>query len=165
MSDLLMFHESFDSVRAGSVDPSVKPELAQVQTESLLTLLLGRSLVLNNSMAFDSRSVLYLARVVFDAAAVVADRTGTTARRLYQEEPPFALRRFNTPSLFSGSVDQLRRLGTGNRFILSAWHMIDRDDAARLALADALERLQSGATAGPLPDLVRDDTLASQQLS
>ncbi|HZN73985.1 MAG TPA: hypothetical protein VFC00_20140 [Micromonosporaceae bacterium] len=167
MLDLLMFHESFDSVRAGSLQADVNPELAQVQTESLLTLLLGRSIVLNNSMAFDSRTVLHLAQVVFDAAAAVADRTGTTPLRLCQQEPPFTLRRFKTPTLLSGSVDQLRRLGAHNRFILSAWHTIDRDDAARLALADALERIQAGlgASATAVPDPIRDDTLASQQLS
>src|SRR5437016_5429624 len=101
MPQQTIFHESFDSVRARSLDlePDVDPALAQVQTESLLSLLLGRSITINNGHAFDSRGVLYLLSQIFDAAAAVASREKTTELRLYRRQPPVIVRRHRTPTL------------------------------------------------------------------
>lgn len=168
MPQELVFHESFDSVRARSLDPDVNPALAQVQTESLLTLLLGRAITINNGHAFDSRAVLYLLNQIFESAAAVAGRTrDMTPLRLYRRQPPVILRRHRTPTLLAGCISQLTRLTPGDRFILSAWQPIDEDKAARLELARILSRIEGGAALSSiaLPDFVERDELAGQQLS
>src|SRR5690242_17483274 len=107
----MVFHESFDSVRARSLDRYVNPQLAQVETETLLTLLLGRSITINNGQAFDSRSVLNLLNVIFDSAAAVAGRTaGKTELDLYRFHPPVIMRRHKAPTLLQGCIAQLTRL-------------------------------------------------------
>jgi hypothetical protein len=167
MPQEIVFHESFDSVRARSLDPYVNPQLAQVQTETLLTLFLGRSITINNGQAFDSRSVLSLLGMIFDAAAVVADRTaGKTELDLYRSHPPVIMRRHNAPTLLQGSISQLARLDPGDRFILSAWQHINGEDSARLELADIMRRVERGARLDSiaLPDFVSKDSLASEQL-
>ena len=169
MPQQTIFHESFDSVRARSLDlePDVNPALAQVQTESLLSLLLGRSITINNGHAFDSRGVLHLLSQIFDAAAAVARREKTTELRLYRRQPPVIMRRHRTPTLLAGCISQLTRLDPQNRFILSAWQHIDGDDAARLELAAILKRIEEGAALASItrPEFIRADDLADQQLS
>jgi hypothetical protein len=170
MPQEFVFHESFDSVRARSLDldPDVNPALAQVQAESLLTLLLGRSITINNGHAFDSRGVLHLLNEIFESAAAVASRTkDMTPLELYRLRPPVIVRRHRTPTLLSGCISQLTRLAPGDRFILSAWQRIDDNDPARRELARILERVQGGAALSSiaLPGFIRDDRLASQQLS
>ena len=167
MPQEMVFHESFDSVRARSLDPYVNPQLAQVQTETLLTLLLGRSITINNGQAFDSRSVLSLLSMVFDAAAAVASRTpDRTELDLYLLHPPVIMRRHQAPTLLQGCITQLTRLDPGNRFILSAWQHIDEDDKARRELAGIMGRIENGARLNsiPLPDFIGKDSLAYQQL-
>jgi hypothetical protein len=167
MSHEIVFHESFDSVRARSLDPYVNPQLAQVQTETLLTLLLGRSITMNNGQAFDSRSVLSLLNMVFESAAAVASRTsGRTELDLYRFHYPVIMRRHNAPTLLQGCIDQLTRLDPDNRFILSAWQRIDQDDDARMELADIMGRMEAGAWLDSiaLPEFIRTDSLAHQQL-
>jgi hypothetical protein len=166
----LVFHESFDSVRARSGDPNVDPNLAQVQAEALLTLLLGRSVVMSNSMAFDSRSALYLLKIVFDAA-----RRAGVSEQLVCGVSPFVVRIHKEKTFNRACIDQLLRLEPGKRFILSAWqHLTDKDDE-RQRFADLLARLADEditAPPGPLdvpdlptglPSFIRDVPLALEQ--
>src|SRR5262249_37630316 len=55
MTSNFVFHEAFDSTR--TADRHSAPNLAQAQAEALVSLLLGHSLSLTNTYAFDSRGV------------------------------------------------------------------------------------------------------------
>jgi hypothetical protein len=72
MTGSAVFHSSFDSTRyTGDIIEPDYPNLAQTQAEAVTSLLLGRSLVLTNTYAFDSRSVLNLIGAVLDTRAEV----------------------------------------------------------------------------------------------
>ena len=130
MTSNFVFHESFDSTR--TADPRTAPNLAQAQAEALVSLLLGHSLSLTNTYAFDSRGVLDLTRAVLDARNDVMGtlRTGSAQRQRLLEARPFLLCWFGADSFLEACAGQLRRIereNTDNRFLLSAWNPIDLD--------------------------------------
>lgn len=138
----LVFHEAFDSTR--TADSESAPNLAQAQAEALVSLLLGHSLALTNTYAFDSRGVLDLSRAVLSARDDVRStlRSGSTAHRRLQRATPFVLSWWNAADFFSACAGQLRNIDMkklDDRFLLSAWGPIDFDDVRRNELADALE--------------------------
>jgi hypothetical protein len=140
MTDNPVFHSSFDSTRftgAGSDDDH--PNLAQAQAEAVTNLLLGRSLTVNNTYAFDSRIVLNLIRAVLETRQQVRLRASEIGRQRINNASPIILRWFRGDNFFACCADQLRRLKpVQTRFILSHWKPIDGDDHAREELAKAL---------------------------
>ena len=141
MASNFVFHESFDSTR--TADRSTAPNLAQAQAEALVSLLLGHSLSLTNTYAFDSRGVLDLTRAVLAARDEVlgALRPGSAGHRRLVEARPFLLCWHNARSFLEACAVQLNRIDredTDNRFVLSAWNDIDTDRGRRGELADAL---------------------------
>lgn len=142
MLNSLVFHEAFDSTR--TADSESAPNLAQAQAEALVSLLLGHSLALTNTYAFDSRGVLDLSRAVLSARDDIQEtvRPGSTAHRRLQRASPFMLSWWNAASFFSACAGQLRNIDSENlddRFLLSAWGPIDLDPVRRNDLADTLE--------------------------
>jgi len=135
-----IFHESLDSARVTSQDPARHPNLAQAQTEVLISLLLGRTVSVSGAYAFDSRSFLELAEVVLDSrAALLAEcPTGSPGHRRLSAAVPFQLNWYPATTavtnLRTACAEQLDRTG----FVLSNWREINDDDTARGALAEAL---------------------------
>jgi hypothetical protein len=141
MATNFVFHESFDSTRTG--DPRTAPNLAQAQAEALVSLLLGHSLSLTNTYAFDSRGVLNLTRAVLAARDEVlgALRPGSAGHQRLQEARPFLLCWYNAKTFLKACADKLKRIdreNTDDRFVLSAWNKIDTEPDLRGELADAL---------------------------
>jgi hypothetical protein len=141
MTSNFVFHEAFDSTR--TADRHSAPNLAQAQAEALVSLLLGHSLSLTNTYAFDSRGVLDLVRAVLSARDDVtgALRAGSAGHRRLLAARPFLLCWFGADSFFGACAGQLRRMDPkqpDNRFLLSAWNAIDLDYQRRCDLADTL---------------------------
>lgn len=139
MVDNFVFHESFDSTRTADLD--AQPNLAQAQTEALVSLLLGHSLALCNTYAFDSRGVLELVRAVLEARDDVRRgvRPGTWAHKRLTESRPFLLSWYGAGSFFEACAAQLRKFQPiEKRFLLSAWKAIDLNTDRRAQLANAL---------------------------
>ncbi|GAA2646328.1 hypothetical protein [Streptomyces vastus] len=164
MPDRLVFHESFDSTRATAGYPDDHPNLAQAQAEAVVSLLLGRSLSVNHTYAFDSRGMLDLADVVLETWEQTKQETGKqsaagTGVEQLARARPFVLHRFRQPTFFAACSDQLRRSDpeAGNYFKLSAWEPIDRLPQVRHALADVLEQSAGGGTTWSLPAEIRED--------
>ncbi|MBU2666377.1 hypothetical protein KOI35_23005 [Actinoplanes bogorensis] len=151
MIEHLTFHESFDSTRATAESADTDPNLTQGQIEAVVSLLLGRSLSVNNTYAFDSRTFLELADVVLSTRAQVIEATEDKAAvEELTAARPFVLHRFRQPTFLVACADQLNRtrekFGSG-LFRLSAWSEINEDAAARKELADLLLRIDGGAVA------------------
>jgi hypothetical protein len=140
MTDSLVFHSSFDSTRFTGADGNDDhPNLAQAQAEAVTSLLLGRSLIVNNTYAFDSRTVLNLIRAVLETRRQVRLGASETGRQRINNTSPVILRWFGGDNFLACCADQLTRLKPiQRRFILSHWKPIDGDDDARRALAEAL---------------------------
>jgi hypothetical protein len=142
MTDTLVFHSSFDSTRFTAVHPVDFPNLAQAQAEAVVSLLLGRSLVVNNTYAFDSRSVLNLIAAILDARNRASKNASAGRKERIDAASPLILRWYapagSGMDFFACCADQLRRLEPGTRFILSHWKAIDDQDEARRELAAAL---------------------------
>lgn len=141
MASNFVFHESFDSTR--TADRHSAPNLAQAQAEALVSLLLGHSLSLTNTYAFDSRGVLDLVRAVLSARDDVMGtlRAGSGAHRRLLEARPFLLCWHGADSFFAACAGQLTRMDQkepGNRFLLSAWQAIDLEYERRCDLATTL---------------------------
>jgi hypothetical protein len=141
MASNFVFHESFDSTR--TADPRTAPNLAQAQAEALVSLLLGHSLSLTNTYAFDSRGVLDLTRAVLDARNDIIGtlRAGSAPQQRLLKARPFLLCWFGADSFLAACAGQLKRIdreNTDNRFLLSAWNAIDLDYERRHQLAAAL---------------------------
>jgi hypothetical protein len=145
--DNLVFHESFDSTR--TADSDAQSNLAQAQAEALVSLLLGHSLTLSNTYAFDSRGVLELVRAVLSARDDVSGgiRPNSPAHERLTEARPFLLTWYGASSFVEACAAQLRKCNPEDmehRFLLSAWGAIDLRSDLRSQLADAL-------LAGPCP--------------
>jgi hypothetical protein len=142
MTDSVAIPSSFDSTRYTGDDPSDHhPNLVQAQAEAVTNLLLGRSLGLANTYAFDSRTALNLIAAILQTRANVSERTTSPAgKQRIDDADPLILRWYTTTGLgfFGCCGDQLRRLEGQSRFILSFWKPIDRKDSLRVQLADAL---------------------------
>jgi hypothetical protein len=142
MTDSRVFQSSFDSTRfTGADGKDNHPNLAQAQAEAVTSLLLGRSLLVNNTYAFDSRIVLNLIRAVLETRQQVRLRTSEAGRQRINNASPVILRWFGAPGddFFTCCAKQLRLLEPAQtRFILSHWKPIDGEDEARKQLADAL---------------------------
>jgi hypothetical protein len=141
MSELFIFHESFDSTR--TADGTSRVNLAQAQAEALVSLLLGHTLALNNTYGFDSRGVLELTSAMISARDNVRSglRPGTMAHERLTREQPFLLCWYGADSFFEACASQLRNFNEEQpeeRFVLSAWKAIDLDWQKRRQLADAL---------------------------
>ena len=141
MLDNLVFHESFDSTRTAG--GGAEPNLAQAQAEALVSLLLGHSLALNNTYAFDSRGVLELVRAVLAARDDVNGgiRPSAPARERLTQARPFLVTWYGASSFVEACAAQLRRCDPGDlehRFLLSAWNAIDLHPDLRSQLADGL---------------------------
>lgn len=162
MTEHLTFHESFDSTRCTADDSEQHPNLTQGQIEAVVSLLLGRSLSINNSYGLDSRTFLELADVVLSTRAEVLAVTGDPgAREELSAARPFVLHRFRQPTFLAACADQLNRTrekaGPG-LFRLSAWSKINDDTPARNRLADLLGRIENGTAPRDVPGwLVRID--------
>jgi hypothetical protein len=141
MTDSLVFHSSFDSTRFTGADGSDDhPNLAQAQAEAVTSLLLGRSLIVNNTYAFDSRTVLNLIRAVLETRRQVRLGASEAGRQRINNASPLILRWFGADSFLACCAGQLMRLEPPQqRFILSHWKPIDGDDDARAELAEALK--------------------------
>jgi hypothetical protein len=141
MTESLIFHSSFDSTRFTALHPDDYPNLAQAQVDAVISLLLGRSLVINNTYAVDSRSVHNLLATVLETRDAVREDPDTTGggRKRLDDARPFNLRWFGGPDFLTCCVGQLTRLEPPDRrFILSHWKAIDGHDTARQDLAAAL---------------------------
>jgi hypothetical protein len=145
MTDSMAVPSSFDSTRYTGADPDDHhPNLVQAQAEAVTNLLLGRSLGLPNTYAFDSRTALSLTAAVLDSRAAALESTTSPAGKQRVGDANPLLLRWYTPDpkadFFACCADQLRRLTGQKRFILSFWKPIDRNDKLRLELADALTK-------------------------
>jgi hypothetical protein len=141
MTESLIFHSSFDSTRFTALHPGDYPNLAQAQVEAVISLLLGRSLVVNNTYAFDSRSVHNLLATVLETRDEVRNRRRTRegGRKRLDDARPFSLRWYGAPDFLACCAEQLTRLAPSERrFILSHWKAIDGHDQERVDLAEAL---------------------------
>lgn len=141
MTESLIFHSSFDSTRFTALNPGDYPNLAQAQVEAVISLLLGRSLVINNTYAFDSRSVHNLLATVLETRATMRNQAGKGkgGRKRLDDARPFSLRWYGGPDFLACCAEQLTRLEPPERrFILSHWKAIDGNDSARVDLAEAL---------------------------
>ncbi len=141
MPNSLVFHESFDSTR--TADSQSAPNLAQAQAEALVSLLLGHSLALTNTYAFDSRGVLDLVQAVLSARddTIGTLRAGSAARRRLLRARPFLLTWYGANSFLGACAAQLRKIDPKDldgRFLLSAWNAIDLDRDRRDQLAGIL---------------------------
>jgi hypothetical protein len=148
MTDRLIFHESFDSTRCTADDVSEHPNLTQGQVEAVISLLLGRSLSINNTYGFDSRTLLELADAVLSTRSLVLARysgdPGAHAR--LTAALPFVLHRWAQPTYLAACADQFARADKSARdyFRLSAWAPVNDDRAARTSLADLLRAIHGG---------------------
>jgi hypothetical protein len=143
MQERMIFHSSFDSTRYTGRDlPTPKhPNLAFAQAEAVNSILMGRTLVLNNTYAFDSGSVLNLLGTLLDTRdEVLSTKPDSSAGKIrIKAANPFAIRWFGGDDFLSCCSAQLLRLEPAERrFILSHWTVIDHEDTARRELADAL---------------------------
>jgi hypothetical protein len=104
------------------------------------SLLLGRSLGLNNTYSFDSRTVLNLIEAVLQTRTQVRSAADSAGRQRIDAASPLILRWFGkeNENFFDCCANQLRRLATPGRFVLSNWKKIDGNDPAREDLAAAL---------------------------
>lgn len=135
-----VFHSSFDSTRFTGADGKENhPNLAQAQAEAVTSLLLGRSLIVNNTYAFDSRTVLNLIRAVLETRQQVRLGASEAGRQRINNASPIILRWYGGDNFLACCAGQLLRLKpVQTRFILSHWKPIDSDDKARTELAEAL---------------------------
>lgn len=161
MPERLVFHESFDSTRATAGYAEDHPNLAQSQAEAVMSLLLGRSLSVNHTYAFDSRGMLELADVVLDTweeAKRRNERAERAANRL-AGATPFVLHRFRQPTFLAACSSQLRLSDPNARqfFKLSAWERIDQLPAVREDFATLLDRGQGSVPTTSLPAEIRQD--------
>jgi hypothetical protein len=140
MTQSLVFHSSFDSTRfTGAEGADDHPNLAQAQAEAVTSLLLGRSLLVNNTYAFDSRTVLNLIRAVLETRQRVRLGASEAGRWRINNASPIILRWYGGADFLSCCAEQLERQEpVQRRFMLSHWKPIDGDDDARTALAEAL---------------------------
>jgi hypothetical protein len=139
MAQIAVFHSSFDSTRYTGADRRADhPNLAQAQAEAVTSLLIGRTLLVNNTYAFDSRTVLNLIRSVLDTRERVRNQVGRSGRERIDATSPVVLRWFGKDDFFSCCADQLLRMNPGRRLVLSYWKAIDGNDQARKDLAAAL---------------------------
>jgi hypothetical protein len=133
---------SFDSTRYTGEDPNDHhPNLVQAQAEAVTNLLLGRSLGLPNTYAFDSRTALNLIAAILDTrAAALTSSTSPAGRQRIRDANPLILRWYTDrdQDFFGCCAEQLRRQKGQKRFILSFWKPIDRKDELRDELANAL---------------------------
>lgn len=161
----LVFHESFDSTRATAEHPDDHPNLAQAQAEAVISLLLGRSLSVNHTYAFDSRGLLELADVVLQTWEQAKRHASGAGRAALAEARPIVLHRFRQPTFFAACCDQLRRSDNTaiNYFELSAWKPINDSPRVRQALADTLEHGDS--TRHPLPAEIRQNPQLARYLA
>lgn len=139
MPENLVFHESFDSTR--TADRGAQPNLAQAQAEALVSLLLGHTLTVSNTYAFDSRGVLDLVSAVLSARDEVISglRHDSSARERLAQARPFLLCWHGSDSFLEACAKQLRTFESINeRFVLSAWNALDLERERRYALADSL---------------------------
>jgi hypothetical protein len=153
LSDRLVFHESFDSTRATAEAARDDPNLVQGQIEAIISLLLGRSLAINNTYGLDSRTVLELADVMLSVRSrVIQEQPDAATRARLSSWMPFALYRWRQPNYLAACADQFRRHDkkAKNYFRLSAWAPINDDPAARDAIAHLLGRNDRG-TYEPFP--------------
>jgi hypothetical protein len=142
MSDSLVVASSFDSTRYTAVHArDDHPNLAQAQAEAVTSLLLGRTLGINNTYAFDSRTVLNLTGAILQTRDQVREAATTAVeKQRIDTANPFKLRWFGkeNESFFDCCANQLRRLATPGRLVLSHWKKIDGNDAMREGLAAEL---------------------------
>ncbi|MFG2312290.1 hypothetical protein ACGFS9_27030 [Streptomyces sp. NPDC048566] len=166
MPDRLAFHESFDSTRATADHPDDHPNLAQAQAEAVVSLLMGRSLSVNNTYAFDSRGMLDLADVVLETWERAKQGLSRTPRARLAGARPFVLHRFRQPTFLAACSDQLRRSDpeARNFFKLSTWQPVDRLPAVRHAFAASLDRLASDGGAHHVPAEIRDHAQLARHL-
>lgn len=152
----LIFHESFDTTRCG--DPALHPNFAQAHAEAVISLLLGHTLALANTYAFDSRGVLELAGAMLTSRRKVLRRLRphSAAHERISSSQPFQLAwQPEFPSFYAACIDQLNRFDAANiggRFVLSGWSSIDLVEMKRRQLADAFlacDRAGSGRPAAP----------------
>jgi hypothetical protein len=143
LPDRLVFHESFDSTRATATTTQDDPNLAQGQIEAVISLLLGRSLAVNNTYALDSRTFLELADVMLTVRNRVIGQQDEATRERLGASMPFVLFRWGHPNFLAACVDQFRRHDreARNYFRMSAWEDINDNATARTAIAEALERV------------------------
>jgi len=146
MPGRFVFHESLDSTRSTVLDPAHHPNLAQAQAEALVTLFLGRSLSVNNTYAFDSRSLLELADALLSTMNQVRKGASESQKDRLDAQRPIVVHVFGANDFFGACAQQLRRVTPGARFRLSAWQPIDHDDKARESLAAALHSAAPGPT-------------------
>ena len=133
MTDSMAIPSSFDSTRYTGDDPSDHhPNLVQAQAEAVTNLLLGRSLGLPNTYAFDSRTALNLiASILETRAAGLGKTTSLAGQQRIQDTDPLILRWYTTnPGRASSVAARISsgRLEGQRRFILSFWKPIDRND-------------------------------------
>lgn len=139
----LVFPSSFDSTRYTALHTKDDhPNLAQAQAEAVTTLLLGRPLGLTNTYAFDSRSVLSLVKETLEARDAVRETANPVGRERIDNTSPFKLYWYapteNEKNFFDCCAEQLLRLKSPGRLILSHWSKIGGSDRARQDLARAL---------------------------
>lgn len=141
MSDSLVVASSFDSTRYTALHArDDHPNLAQAQAEAVTSLLLGRSLGINNTFAFDSRTVLNLTGAILQTRTEVRAAATPIGRQRIDAANPFKLRWFGkeNESFFDCCANQLRRLATPGRLVLSHWKKIDGSNEIREELAAEL---------------------------
>ena len=103
--------------------------------------LLGHTLTMPNTYAFDSRGVLDLVSAVLWARDEVVSglRHDSSARERVAQARPFLLCWHGSDSFLEACAKQLRTFESINeRFVLSAWNAIDLDRKRRYELADSL---------------------------
>src|SRR5262249_42028271 len=83
-------------------------------------------------------TVLNLVRAVLDTRERVRNQVGKSGRERIDGTAPIILRWFGKEDFFSCCADQLLRLETPKRLVLSYCKAIDSDDHARKVLAAAL---------------------------
>ncbi len=115
----------------------------------MISLLLGRSLALNNTYAFDSRSFLDFADVMLDTRQRALVRHPAAGDDL-KSQMPFSLFRFRQPSYLTGCADQLQRHNPDpdKHFRLSGWGQITDLPTERDLLAEQLKRIQAHKESG-----------------
>jgi hypothetical protein len=143
MTKSLVFPSSFDSTRYTALHTKDDhPNLAQAQAEAVTTLLLGRPLGLNNTYAFDSRSVLSLVKETLEAGDAVRETANRAGRERIDNTSPFKVYWYapteKEKNFFDCCAEQLLRLESPGRLVLSHWSKIGGSDRARKDLAKEL---------------------------
>jgi len=143
MRKSLVFPSSFDSTRYTALHiKDDHPNLAQAQAEAVTTLLLGRPLGLTNTYAFDSRSVLSLVKETLEAGNAVRETANRAGQERIDNTSPFKLYWYaptdKEKNFFDCCAEQLLRLESPGRLLLSHWSKIGGNDRARKDLAKEL---------------------------